>query len=187
MRSSRPRAKRGIAATRKTVVAHRACGAERLERISKPPQENDGAAELQEAEEVLGLVVPAECDSTEALQPGEKAFDLPAATVATKGPAILLPAARPGSGALGRDELDAAASEPLRERVAVESLVTDQLRRDFLEGGVEDVVDEADVVLRAISNAYGERKTSAVCNRHDLRRIAGTASSDAGPPFLAPA
>jgi len=160
---------------------------ERLERISKPPQENDEAAELQEAEEVLGLVVPAECDSTEALQPGEKAFDLPAATVATKGPAILLPAARPGSGALGRDELDAAASEPLRERVAVESLVTDQLRRDFLEGGVEDVVDEADVVLRAISNAYGERKTSAVCNRHDLRRIAGTASSDAGPPFLAPA
>jgi len=160
----------------------------RLERISKLPQENDEAAELQEAEEILGLVVPAECDSAEALQPGEEAFDFPAAAIATKRPAILLPAARPGSGALGRDELYAATGEPLRERVAIESFVADQLRRDFfLEGRVEDVVDEAEVVFGAISDAYGERKTSAVCNRHDLRRIAGTASSDAGPPFLAPA
>src|SRR6185436_19507559 len=80
------------------------------------------------------------------------------------------------------------AGEPLREWIAIESFVADQLRRDFfLESRVEDVVDEAEVVFGAISDANGERKTSAVCNRHDLRRIAGTASSDAGPPFLAPA
>jgi hypothetical protein len=48
------------------------------------------------------------------------------------------------------------------------------------------LVDEGDVVSRTICDANGERKTSAVCERHDLGRIAGAALTDAGPPFFAP-
>ena len=70
--------------------------------------------------------------------------------------------------------------------MTVERLVGDQLRWEVLdERFVEGLVDKGDVMSRPISDSNGERKTSAVCKRHDLRRIAGTAASDAGPPFFA--
>jgi hypothetical protein len=47
------------------------------------------------------------------------------------------------------------------------------------------LVDQRDVVSRTRPDANGERKTIAVCKRHDLRRIAGTTLSDRWAPFFA--
>ena len=38
-----------------------------------------------------------------------------------------------------------------------------------------------------IADTLADRKTNAVCNRHDLRRIAGTATPDFRSRFFAPA
>jgi hypothetical protein len=42
-------------------------------------------------------------------------------------------------------------------------------------------------VRRSACNPDGDRKTSAVCNGHDLGPLAALGFSDAAPPFLAPA
>jgi hypothetical protein len=41
-------------------------------------------------------------------------------------------------------------------------------------------------VRRCTCDMYGDRKTSAVCNCHDLSPLAALRFPDAGPPFLAP-
>ena len=53
-----------------------------LEPISKSPEEDKEAGELNEAEEVLGVVLPADEDAALPLDPGEEALDDPAAHVA---------------------------------------------------------------------------------------------------------
>jgi len=147
---------------------------------------------VNEAEEVLGFSIPPRVDPSELLQPSEETLDLPALAIATKSTAVLLalrtfPSSR-RAVANWRHELDVAHGQLVGKLGAVETSVGDQLFREFFdEGGVEGLLDEGDVVAGAICDANGERKTSAVCKRHDLRRIAGTASSDAAPPFLAPA
>lgn len=131
-------------------------------------------------------MVPAQGDAAKAFEPGKQPLDEPAALVAAQGSAVLLAAAV--RRVVRCDELDIALlAQTLSEFVAVECLVGDQLLRQVLgDGLVESLVDEGDVVSRTICDANGERKTSAVCKRHDLRRIAGAALADAEPPFLAP-
>jgi hypothetical protein len=52
-----------------------------LEPISKSFEEDDEAGKLDEAEEVVGVIFPADEDSTLPLYPGEKALDQPATHV----------------------------------------------------------------------------------------------------------
>ena len=52
---------------------------ERLGPISKSPEEDDEASELDEAEEVLGVILPAHKYAALPLDPGEEAFYQPAA------------------------------------------------------------------------------------------------------------
>ena len=57
-----------------------------LERISETLQQDANASEVDKAEEVLGVVLPAGDEPTEALvEPGEQAFDLPTPPVPTEG------------------------------------------------------------------------------------------------------
>jgi hypothetical protein len=46
-----------------------------LEPISKSPEENDQAGELDEAEEVLWVVLPSDKDAALPLDPGKEAFN----------------------------------------------------------------------------------------------------------------
>ena len=127
---------------------------------------------------------PSHGDATKSFEPGEEALDLPASLVPTQGAAILRSTA--GFGAFGGNELDVALdAEALSEVEAVEGFVANQFVRHRRYGLVESVFDERHIVAGTIRNANGDWKTSAVCKRHDLCRLAGTASSDAGPPFLA--
>jgi hypothetical protein len=53
-----------------------------LEPISKSPEEDNEAGELNKAQEVLGVVLPANEDPALPLKPGEEALDEPASHVA---------------------------------------------------------------------------------------------------------
>ena len=53
-----------------------------LEPISKSPEEDKEAGELNKAQEVLGVVLPANEDPALPLKPGEEALDEPASHVA---------------------------------------------------------------------------------------------------------
>jgi hypothetical protein len=54
-----------------------------LEPISKSPEEDNEAGELDEAEKVVGVVFPADEDATLPLYPGEEALDQPTSHVTT--------------------------------------------------------------------------------------------------------
>jgi hypothetical protein len=49
------------------------------------------------------------------------------------------------------------------------------------------VLDERDFGGRSTCDSNGERKTSAVCNGHDLGALALTSIADESAPFFAPA
>lgn len=141
---------------------------------------------MKEGQEVLRLVFPTCDESAKLFEPSEQAFDFPTTLVAPHSTSVL--SASDAVGPLGGNQFDVTLfTQPLGQRVTVEGLVADQVwwkRVGYCF--VESLLDKGDVVSRTISNANGERKTSAVCKRHDLRRIAGTALSDGGSPFFAP-
>jgi hypothetical protein len=63
-------------------IAPRICKVS-LEPISKSPEEDNEAGELDEAEKVVGVVFPADEDATLPLYPSEEAFDQPTSHVTT--------------------------------------------------------------------------------------------------------
>src|SRR3970040_124519 len=86
------------------------------------PQEDDEAAELEHAEEIGFVKLPAREQSAEVMQPGEEPFDLPAAAIAAECSAIL------GSilavAAIRSDHADAVLAPQLSvERIAVVSRI----------------------------------------------------------------
>src|SRR6476619_8154978 len=60
-----------------------------LEPISKLPEEDEQASELDEAEEVLRVELPADQQTTAPLDPSEEAFDQPAPSVSAEPAAVL--------------------------------------------------------------------------------------------------
>ena len=60
-----------------------------LEPISKSPEQDDEASELNEAEEILGIVLPAHKDTTLPLYPGKEALYQPAPCVSPQSAAVL--------------------------------------------------------------------------------------------------
>ena len=125
-------------------------------------------------------------ESAEVLQPGEEAFNLPAATVAPElAPILFVVAPR---APIGRDELDAAFSELGIELVAVVAFVADQ-PRDLApeEAGRERGIDETGLRGIRTCDSNGERKTSTVCDCHDLGAFPFAGEADGEAPFFAPA
>lgn len=140
---------------------------------------------MNEAEEVLCLPLPARRETSPALEPREETFDFPATLVATQLAAVGLEVA---TGALvGRDEFDAALRfQSLLQHAPIPRFVGNQSRRQLLyESSVESSLGENAVESVSSINMDSERKTIAVCNRHEFRRVPRAAAADAGPPFFA--
>ena len=150
------------------------------------PQKDDEAAELQHAEEVGFVIFPSADESAEVVKPGEEALDFPAAAVTAQFAAILgiLPAA---IILVRRDESDAVFSpEALVERIAVVSAVADHSSRlgsgeTLRDGGF----DEFGFMRRSAGDAAGDRKTMAVCDRHDFTAFSSASRADSSAPFFA--
>ena len=149
-------------------------------------RENNEAAELKHAEEVGFLMFPAADQSAEVVKPSEEAFDFPAAAVTAQFTTVLgvLSAA---IGLVGRDQQDTVLfSQALVERIAVVGAVSDHsfgfgLRETVFDGGF----DEFCFMRRSAGDATGDRKTMAVCDRHDFTAFSSASRADSSAPFFA--
>ena len=134
------------------------------------------------------MIFVADDQTSEVVQPREKPFDFPTALVSPQRPAVLRrgPAAIP---LMWGHQFDAALVEqPFVQRVAVIRFVADKVvgksRRPRL---IERFLDQRHFVRRSAGHVDCDRKTSAVCNGHDLAAFAPFRLSDAFAPFFAPA
>ena len=150
------------------------------------PQEDDEAAEMKHSEEVGFVVFPAADETAEVVEPGEEALDLPAAAVAAEFPAVLgvLPAA---IVLVRSDEPDAMfLPEALVEWIAVVGAVADY---SCWFGACETLLDgrfdEFGFMRRSAGDAAGDRKTMAVCDRHDFTAFSAASRADSSAPFFA--
>jgi hypothetical protein len=148
------------------------------------PKENHRACKVQKAGEISSVPLIPGDESPRVLQPGKEAFDFPAAFIAAQGTSILreVDSVRP----MRRDELDATRGERLIEAITVIRGVPNQPLRIVREkAGVQRLLDELRFVRRGRGDGNGERKTSAVCNGHDLGPLAALRFADMPAFFLA--
>src|ERR1700692_1306419 len=149
-------------------------------------RENNEAAELKHAEEVGFLMFPAADQSAEVVKPSEEAFDFPAAAVTAQFTTVLgvLPAA---IVLVGRNQQDTVLfSQALVERIAVVGAVADHSlgfgsRETLFDGGFH----EFRFMRRSAGDATGDRKTMAVCDRHDFTAFSSASRADSSAPFFA--
>ena len=149
-------------------------------------REDNEAAELKHAEEVSFLMFPAADESPEVVEPSKEALDFPAAAVTTQFATVLgvLPAA---IVLVGRDKPDTVfLQQALVQRVAVVGAIADH---SFRLGSCETLCDgrfhEARFMRRSAGHATGDRKTMAVCDRHDFAAFAAASRADSRAPFFA--
>jgi hypothetical protein len=109
------------------------------------PKQDLRAGELEKAQEIADVIFPAGDQSARVVEPGEEAFNLPAATVPAQGPAVLGAAA---PRAIRRNHLDAVVVAQLHiEQVAVVAAIADEAGREFAEeAGVEGGRDEVRLI-----------------------------------------
>ena len=150
------------------------------------PHQDEDAAELEHAEEVGLVKLPADYQSAEVMKPGEQTLDLPAAAVAAQFATVLglsLAAVR----LVRRDQTHALLSESLIQRVAIIGAVANQaLGFRFREALLERGFDELSLMWRSACNPHGDRKTMAVRDCHDLAPFAAACWTNSTAPFLAP-
>src|SRR5262249_48705109 len=99
-----------------------------VEPISKSFEEDDEAGKLDKAEEILGVVLPANEDPALPLNPGEEALDEPASHVAAL-PSPILRGRFASVAPMRRDDLDAVLSQLRIQRIAVICAIADQVFR----------------------------------------------------------
>jgi len=148
------------------------------------PKENQRARQVKKSGEVGGAPLIPSDESARVLEPGKEPFDFPAASVSAER-ATILGEIDPRRAMRG-DQFDAASGERLVEAVAVIGGVTNEpLRIVAEEAGVQGLRHELRFVRRRRGDGNGERKTSAVCNGHDLGPFAPLGLPDVEPFFLA--
>jgi hypothetical protein len=96
------------------------------------------------------------------------------------------PGSCPDSAGSGRSSRCHTCQQVLIQSVAVVGLVPDQpLRRALGKSALKSVFDKSYLAPGSIFDTYGDRKTIAVCDCHDLGPLALLGFSDTEPPFLA--
>src|SRR5215470_6255268 len=150
------------------------------------PHEDNEAAELEHAEEIGFVIFPAADQAAKVVKPSEQAFNFPAAAVAAQFATVL--GALPATIELVRgDELDAIFFlKALIQWVAVVGAVANHSlwfgsREALLDGGF----DERGFMRRSAGDAAGDRKTMAVCDRHDFTAFSSASRADSSAPFFA--
>jgi len=132
------------------------------------------------------MIFPATDESAEVVEPSEEPLNLPAAAITAQFAAILsIPAG--ASALVGRDESNAMFSlQALVKRIAVVGPVSDH---SFWFGSCEALLDgsfdELRFMRRSAGDAAGDRKTMAVCDRHDFTAFSAASRADSSAPFFA--
>ncbi len=140
---------------------------------------------MHEPEVVLVVGVEAHRYPPEVMEPRQQPLDLPPTLVAAQLPPVLRWRLLPVRAVRG-DQLDTLRCQPSVERVGVLSLVA------YEAGGPlsgknfgESAFDKGDFMRASRRRVDGDRKTIAVCHRHELRTFAPLGLSHPEPPFLA--
>ena len=119
------------------------------------------------------------------LQPGIQAFDLPTSPISSQLAAILrgwFHSVR----LMRSNQFNAFGSQLLIQRIAIIGPISNQPLRSFQDKSrCESCFHKGDFMRRSRRNVDGDRKTRAVCHRHDLRTFAALGLSHCPPPFLA--
>jgi hypothetical protein len=150
------------------------------------PQEDNEAAELNHAEEISFVVFPAADQSTEVVEPGEEPLYFPAAAVAAEFATVLC-AFLAAIVLVGRDEPNVMfLPQALVERIAVIGSIADHsFRLGAREALLDGSFDELGFMRRSAGDAAGDRKTMAVCDRHDFTAFSAASRADSSAPFFA--
>ncbi len=139
---------------------------------------------MDEAEEILDVVLPSGDEATEVVHPGEEPFHFPASAIASELPSILslTPAL-----AVGSDQVDVVfLCERLVERVGVVGFVSDEPGGQLVEEtSGKNLFHKLALGWRSALDRYGERKTVTSGDSDDLRALPAASGADGKPPFLA--
>src|SRR5713226_31384 len=132
------------------------------------------------------VMFPTSDQSAEVVQPSEEAFDFPATAVAAQFATVL--------GDFTVAIVFVRCDEPnamlfpkmLVERIAIVSAITNHSsgfssREALLDSGF----DELRFMRRSAGDAAGDRKTMAVCDRHDFTAFSAASRADSSAPFFA--
>jgi hypothetical protein len=163
-----------------------------LEAVSKLPQDDEKARDVEERLVDADLMFVADHQSPEVGYPGDAPFHLPATLVSPQLSSIL--GRRLFSVRLVRtNQIDATFLQPPAQRIGIGSFVVDQppgiapwppspsrhlhsLQRRF---------DQRRFVRGRRGKLNSQRKTLAACHHHPLRTLSAFGLSDAGTPFFA--
>ena len=150
------------------------------------PQEDNEAAELDHGEEVDLMMFPARDQSAEIVKPGEETLNFPAAAIAAQFATVLRGFSRAGAVVWGDQANAVFFSQALIERIAVVGPVTDHsFGLGLCEALLDGVLDEFCFMRRSAGDAAGDRKTMAVCDRHDFTAFSAASRADSSAPFFA--
>ncbi|MDQ9172251.1 hypothetical protein Q8A64_18540, partial [Oxalobacteraceae bacterium R-40] len=123
---------------------------------------------MDEARKSLIVVLPTGHDASEFIQPGEHAFNFPAALVASEFASIL----RSGPDAIAlvrRDQLNVIGCEPVIERITVVGTIPDKSPgSSHRDGFIDGSFDKGDEITASRSRVQGDWKTCSVRNCHEL-------------------
>lgn len=149
------------------------------------PEENKSTAELKESGEVFGMILPTGYQAAEVMQPGKKAFHLPAFAVAAHPP-LVVPSRSYASGAVRGEKNDFLFQELLAQPVTVVGLVGDQASGLFIQKALpQSRLNQSHFRRRSSLCVDGDRKTMSVSNRHDFAALAPLGFANFKAPFLA--
>lgn len=147
-------------------------------------KQDDRTRQVQKAREVRAVAFVTGDQAARVLEPREETLDSPAAFVAPERAAVL--SQMDAVATMGGNQFDVERGERAVERVAVVRRIADQPDRVLgEEAGVQRLRDEAGFVRRRRGDGNGDRKTSAVCNGHDLGPFASLGRADVAAFFLA--
>ena len=140
---------------------------------------------MKQTKIVLSDMYIAGAHSAEVLLSGIQSFDFPATPVSPQRASIL----RGGFDAVSAvpsNQFDTLTLQTPIQRIAAVGSIPDQTLRFCQDKSrCESCLHKGDFIWRSTFNANGERKTIAVCQRHDLRTFATFGlSPTARPSFL---
>jgi hypothetical protein len=140
---------------------------------------------MNKTEIVLVKIIKTHRYATEVLQPRKQPLNLPPPLVSPEYSPILCRGFY-SIRLVRRDHLDALLPKLLIQRIRVIRSVAYESLWLFIGKNFSDSFsDKSDLMRRSRRRVYGERKTIAVCHRHELRTFAPLGLSHSEAPFLA--
>jgi hypothetical protein len=141
---------------------------------------------VKKSEEVINMVFVPNDQAPEILKPGKQAFDLPSTTIPAKFSPVLGTRLFSILFVWCNQFNSAVFTKPLIKAIAVIRFIADNpVRGIFREATVDGLLNQLYFMGRSAFNVSGDRKTSSVCDCHDLGALAALCLADSKTPFFA--